>query len=741
MSQLTTSPKDSNSLVRYFIGADKTTEIINKLSGKNLLKIDSETGFYASWAVGKEWLTIKNRGTVGLGRLLPRGERQEIEDELESIEAKFNESLQQKENLTISPQLSLLLKRVKELQAKIYHPQGSFHLTYPFFLRVFTLHLALIQARTQSTEDSQASLNSLVFNGILYLQDALDFAYRERYQDIVIRRGGARNELGYVEDSRKNRSLTQWVAYAENEESLRILRKHLSAKFALKYVEGINFSLAWSALDEFVKLLPSAEEETKVFSLRKAAEAQIAQWRETSETTAQADTFNSSLLMPTAYDEEDSLAPEEKDAADYVKEYYTTLAIGMIGDLPIPGAATLSALTGLFISWIFGGQDDKWKKYADAIEMYIAEEIADLERTQIENDLRTAEEEFNHLCKILDEQEWNFGQDLPFEDELIPRFETLIYNLSEIRYALYDPKSERYKTFPLFDRLFTLYGAVLGTVTTTLQTYDTYEEFRELFVDSRDYLDEAIRSAVNERYWSIYCDVYGPFNDDYRLYDIHSSSHFSDGRVIINGDLMRATDKLMKVELGYVYPNRLKMLAGIRNFDKIVTQYNDFWSERKSDHVAIQPLWPDWFHEVEEARGPVNGSKDTLDEIYNGLTSRDDEPPIYQNLYFNEPCYRSHFHGPRLYKDGSSESEMYIVLTDYPRLGDDILPIEEFDHLDISPVYKVVVYSEENFEGTSYTFTTDPADDSTKKGRYAYPQLSECGFTIKSLKVIYIKSH
>ena len=776
------------------IGSAQTADIINQLPGDNLLQIDPKTNFYQSWPVGKEWQTVKNTGAAGLGRLLPGKERQAIAQELESIEAKFNDCLQQIEptkfqsspkslssllkrikqlqericnseeglesinpfeqelegieakfnnyrqgtsDLQIAPNsalsfpLSMLLKRVKELQERIYHPQGALHLTYPFFLPVFTLHLALIQATAKSIEDGQESLNTLVFSGISYLMNALDSAYREKYDDIDLKRGGARNELGYVEDTRNNKSLTEWVDYGENKESLKTLNKHLSAILALSYVENINFSAAWSVIDQLIKLLPVAQGETEVVSIQKLATAKIAQWKQASETTTQADTFNSTLLIPTAYDE--SIIPEDPDAADYVKEYYKTLAIGYIGDLPIPGAATLSAVTGLFVGWIFGGEQDKWKKYAQAIADYISEEIAGLETTQIENDLIWAEGEFDKLCKILDDQGWEFGQ--PLSSELQDRFIDLIDVLGPLRQDLYNPYSPKYTTFPYFDRLFTLYGAVLGTATTTLSTYDTYEEFKELFTDSRKYLEEAIESAVNYRYNAIKGDWSGAANNS-RFYDDQSLSYFSDKRPLKGNDSrwdgFYDLWYLFQVELGYVYPNRLKMLAGIHNFDNMVDQYNDFWSSRKSDHVAIEPLWDWWYDTVEKKRKEANDYRPSIDI---GYSSWSNGPGVHEDLYFaNTDLYTSHFHGPRLQKgDDSSVGLLYLPLTDYPRV-EDVISLEKFDEIKISPVYNVTVYSEENFEGTSYTFKPS-------KDRFMYAELANCGFTIKSLKINYIKSH
>lgn len=782
------------------IGSAQVADIINQLPGDNLLQIDSKTNFYQSWPIGKEWQTVKNTGAAGLGRLLPGKERQAIAQELESIEAKFNDCLQQIEptkfptspkslssllkrvkklqericnseeglesinpfeqelegieakfknylqgtsDLQIAPNsalsfpLSMLLKRVKELQERIYHPQGALHLTYPFFLPVFTLHLALIQATAKSIEDGQESLNTLVFSGISYLRKALDSAYREKYDDIDLKRGGARNELGYVEDTRNHKSLTQWVDYAENQESLKALNKHLSAKIALSYVEKINFSSAWSVIDEFVKLLPVAQGETEVVSIQKLATAKIAQWKQASETTTQADTFNSTLLIPTAYDE--SIIPEDPDAADYVKEYYKTLAIGLIGDIPIPGAGALSAITGLFVGWIFGGEQDKWKTYAQAIGDYIDEQIVLLETTDIENDLIWAEGEFDYLCRFLEEEGWDFGQplsdDLKTSIELETRFIDLIDFLGPLRQSLYNPASPTYTTFPYFDRLFTLYGAVLGTVTTTLSTYDTYNEFQELFESSRKYLKEAIESAVDYRSNAIEGKWSGAANNS-RFYDNQSYSWFSDKRPL-NGTDSRWDGfydlwYLFQIELGYVYPNRLKMLAGLHNFDNMAAQYNDFWSSRKSDHVAIEPLWDWWYDTVEAQRGRANSYRGYIDD---GYSSWSNGPGVHEDLYFAQHCYASHFYGPKLYNEGSSGGDevMFLALTDYPR-AQDVIPLESFSHVDISSAYEIVVYSEENYGGTCYTFHPN-------KDTCVYRPLSACGFTIKSLKINYIKSH
>lgn len=734
MSPITVSRSELNASARKLINAAQTTDILNQLPGNNLLQIDSATNFYKSWPIGKEWRRIKNIGVAALGTSLTRKERQTIEQKLENIEGKFNDYLQQTKKLPRSRQLSWLLKKIRKLQEQIYHPQGATHSTYPFFLPVFSLHLALIQTTAQSAEDYQESLNTLVFGGVSYLHSALQSAYRQRYEDIVIKRGGARNELGYVEDSRNNKSLTEWVNYAENKESLKALRKYLSAKLALKYVEGINFSVAGSVLDGLIKLLPNEEEEeASVYSIQKAASAQIAQWKQASETTTQVDDLNTRLLIPTAYDE--SLAPEEPEAMDYVKEYYKTLAIGAIGDLPIPGAAALSAVTGLFVGWIFGDENDQWEKYAEAIKDYIDEAITGLETNNIENDLITAEEEFDKLCKILDQNGWEFGQPLSDDpqtcDELQDRFITLISQLNELRQALYNPESKDYTTFPYFDRLFTLHGAVLGTATTTMKTYNTHDEFEEHFKKSRDYLLRAADSAVSYRRGAIDVETKGSSNVS-RFYDDQSDSYFSDKRPL-NGndarwDAAYALKHLLQTELGYVYPNRLKILASIHNFDKMVDQYNEFWSERKSDHVPIERLFDEWHDKVRDAGFDYSdpGIRGTIND---GYSSWDNGPAVYDGLYYDETLSPIDLCGPLIFNSGNPYVQMYLPITDYPRTQD-VIPLGKFDTIDISPLYKMIVYSEENFEGNSYTFNHSSSSIS----------LSNCGFEIQSIQVIYTKS-
>lgn len=221
-----------------------------------------------------------------------------------------------------------------------------------------------------------------------------------------------------------------------------------------------------------------------------------------------------------------------------------------------------------------------------------------------------------------------------------------------------------------------------------------------------------------------------------QFYDEQTNSYFSDKRPLgstkICWDAYYALWKLLKVELGYVYPNRLKILAAIQNFDKLVGKYNNYWSERKPNHVAIEPLWNEWYDEVEiERRAAGSANRSIIDKGYNEYWSNG--AGVHDGLYFVENADSSHFHGPKLFKQGDSDN-MYLPLADYPRV-DDVIPLEKFDQLDISPVYNVIVYSEENFGGNSYTFAPN------RPGKFFYPKLSSCGFSIKSLKIVYTKSH
>ena len=142
---------------------------------------------------------------------------------------------------------------------------------------------------------------------------------------------------------------------------------------------------------------------------------------------------------------------------------------------------------------------------------------------------------------------------------------------------------------------------------------------------------------------------------------------------------------------------------------------------------------------MESQRGVANGQREMID---NGYQAWGNGPAVYNDLYFHEHIYASHFQGPRFYHSGQDE-HMYLALQDYPALSrkvensgetEVIVPIDRFTNVDFSPCYKIVVFSEENFEGNSYTF-------SSGNGYFRYPPLSDCGCDIKSLKIQYTRGH
>lgn len=720
------------------ISAPQTINSLNGTELESAFYIDDKSNFYSSWPDTLTWKRSINAVNATLGSLLPARHRETLENDLNDVAVAFNEILPINEKTFDSEYLHLLLFKIQNIEKELFNSHFPVHLSLPYFVPTFTLHIAIIQAFDlyMDKHEHGESAIQFIFNSAHYLNNALNCAYHTRFNEISLVRCGPYNKLAFVQDNKTSKPLSESHLYNNNLYALKAIQNKHAHQSAVQYTQGIDFSVAQRLVDDAMAIFELNNSTDDSYSVQSSAHKQLAVWKE----KQSASLHNEHLAL---YDEPIWVA-DDKDGFDYVKEYYSTVAIAMIGDLPIPGAATLSAVTGLFVSWLMPDQASKWKKYAEAIGNYIDQQLTAQELNDIENELVVAEKEFDAICKFLEENSdgWQLGEDFP-DPEIEQRFIVLIYNIKETRQRIFNPNCALHNTFPYFDRLFTLYGSIIGSATVSLNSYNTYEEFQDFYTDARDYLHNAVQSAVDYRVEKLRGD-YGGASNVSRMYDGQSSSFYSDKRPL-NGSSNRwdgyyALQAYLDVELGYVYPNRLKLLAGLNNFDKFSKQYNDFWASKNPDHVMIQPLSNEWAELIDTKRGEANGKRSTIDSGYSHWSNG---PGVQHNLYFGEHTYRSHLLGPRLYKEDSGVEGMYVPLQDYPTFkgtnpidGSEaiIIPIENFNKLEISPCYSVTVYSEENFEGSSHTF-------SNGGNKFSYLALSSCGFSIKSLSVSYTKGY
>ncbi|KJY74769.1 hypothetical protein [Vibrio nigripulchritudo] len=723
---------------------DNVTNTIGRLketSLGDLFTLDENTDFYASWPTLNQLLNAGSSMTAILGSSIPAESKSSVESRLNKAYGLFRNTLPLNTDTSDTDSIREILSVVKEVEQELYHSSFPRHLSLPYLVPTLTLHTALIQAHqlldnSTSNKDENCATSELIFNSITYLNDALNSAYLTRFNQIEVIQCGPQNKYSFIKDTKNNKALSDLFDHSKNINSVKAVKNKNANQIALDYVKNIDFSTAHLLVDGLVNHFEGHFSNKNSYSTAESYNKQIDVWN--TELARSVDNPNLALRDDPIW------VSDDKDCYDYVKEYYSTVAIAMIGDLPIPGAATLSAVTGLFVSWLMPDQASKWKKYAEAIGNYIDQQLTEQELNNIENELIVAEEEFDAICKFLEANSdgWHLGDEFP-DSEVETRFIDLINSVKLTKQRIFNPNCELHNTFPYFDRLFTLYGSVIGSATVSLNSYNTYDEFQDFYADARAYLDGAMKSAVDYRTEKLRGD-YGGASNVSRMYDGQRSSFYSDKRPL-NGSSNRwdgyyALIAHLDVELGYDYPNRLKLVAGLRNFDKFSERYNEFWASKNPAHVAILPLYDDWKELVETKRGEANGKRSTIDSGYSHWSNG---PGVQHNLYFGENMYRSHFFGPRLYVEDSNEEGFYVALQDYPTFKGQnpltgateiIVPIEDFNKVELSPCYSLVVYSEENFEGSSFTF-------SNGGNKFNYQRLDNSGFTIKSLKVVYTKDY
>ena len=704
-----------------------------------LFTYDEDKGFYTEWPQPNMQRVDALFAGINCPELYKT--KPQFDQTLNSLCASFNELLPLEDTGDSYGKLVQLAQKVEEFEQQLFAQKSELHFSLPYFDQVFSLHFAMIQGMQilRECEDHLEAAVSLTYKSLERLDKASSCAYEHRYSAVKVMRCGPNSQFAYVQDNAKEKALTTLMPYNENLEKLNTIKEHFASQEALCYVENIDFSIAQCVVDSTIEFLEKTDEEEVLVSSLKMHNRMVDTWQ----TEQLRHSENEHIATYEAPWE-----AGEKTSFDYVKEYYKTVAIGLIGDLPIPGAAAISAVTGLFVGWIFDDREQqiqRWKTYANQINQYIDQKVTDVELKSIENELIAAEEEFDQISRYLDNNpnQWGPGIDFP-NQEIRTRFINLINNIKITKQRVFNPNCAMHASFPYFDRLFTLYGSIMGSATVSLETYNTYEEFQNFFEQSREYLDNAMHSAINYRTGKLDGHYNGCTNVS-RMYDyqLGDESTYSDKRPLHGYDNRwdgyKALQRYLDIELGYVYPNRLKILAGLQNFDKFVVKYNEFWHLHNDNHQDIMPLTGEWISKMESQRGVANGQREMID---NGYQAWGNGPAVYNDLYFHEHIYASHFQGPRFYHSGQDE-HMYLALQDYPALSrkventgetEVIVPIDRFTNVDFSPCYKIVVFSEENFEGNSYTF-------SSGNGYFRYPPLSDCGFDIKSLKIQYTRGH
>ncbi len=709
--------------------------VLNNVSP--LFTYDEDKGFYTEWPQPN--MKRVNTLFAGIDRPEVYKSKPQFDQILNSLCASFNELLPLEDTGDSYRKLVQLAQNVEEFEQQLFAQKSELHFSLPYFDQVFSLHFAMIQGMQilRENEDHLEAAVSLTYKSLDLLDKATACAYEHRYHAVKVMRCGPNNQFAYVQDHTKEKALTTLMPYNENLDKLNTIKEHFASQEALCYVENIDFSIAQCVVDSTIEFLEKTDEEEVLVSSLKMHNRMVDTWQ----TEQLRHSENEHIATYEAPWE-----AGEKTSFDYVKEYYKTVAIGLIGDLPIPGAAAISAVTGLFVGWIFDDREQqiqRWKTYANQINQYIDQKVTDVELKSIENELIAAEEEFDQISRYLDDNpnQWGPGIDFP-NQEIRTRFINLINNIKLTKQRVFNPNCAMHATFPYFDRLFTLYGSIMGSATVSLETYNTYEEFQNFFTQSRTYLDNAMHSSIDYRTGKLdgHCD-----GNVSRMYDyqLGNNSTYSDKRPLKGKEVRwngyRALKLYLDIELGYVYPNRLKILAGLHNFDKFVVGYNNFWNQYNDNHHDITPLASEWINKMESQRGVADGQRDTIDI---GYSHWDNGPGVLGHLYFYENIYASHFQGPCFYNSNSDE-EMYLAIQDYPALSrqtpnsnetEVIVPMEKFNKISYSPCYQIVVFSEENFEGKSHTFESG-------KGWSSYYLISDCGFDIKSLKVQYTAGH
>jgi hypothetical protein len=286
--------------------------------------------------------------------------------------------------------------------------------------------------------------------------------------------------------------------------------------------------------------------------------------------------------------------PKDKNLATSIAK---NVAEELVGELPIPG---LDLALGIFTSWLLPDKHPTWQEIGASIAKMIKDALDEMDLNNIDNAISDVERGYDNVSKELKYYGWQEGE--PLNDEFKTKLILLDSEVNEAKKVLYHSYADKYKTFPFFERYFTLHNAIASTCIKVLDTdYPEVTLKENLYVPTYTYLQEVLVNCVEQRKKEI-VKLKGNRNTYYDKDDRHdrvlTDSWEPDSQW--HDEVIDKRHPYLQNKAAATYICKLKLKADFTNYDKLVTVYN----QDRGDSLPL--IMPDWNKKIKALVDEMN---------------------------------------------------------------------------------------------------------------------------------------
>lgn len=362
--------------LRHTFPFEAMVSVMAELGVTGLGEQDKKTGWVTHWPSEQEWRSYTCIFDNFIFRL-DNAEADALATRLTETEEKYNEWLSQSgPEMTDEHRvggLNALLSSLDELKNLICDQPKEKHLTYPYFARWLTLHIAVLGSLFVCADQERRGIiesrNAVWRLGFKYIVQATQSAYRARHQLIKIRRTRMHPVEYFLADTATNFQLT--APKAGRSFDMLELRQQEAEQLAVAYIRRAGFRTGFRMLQIFRDAaIPPTEANTD----------------EPREEIMPMDTWHRLQRMqmtpPPVLQQGDSNGTQGGKITQSDKsrgttkssndQFWTVLTEELRGNLPIPSGlgTAISMVTGILIKWIKFNQEQHsidWEKISDEL--------------------------------------------------------------------------------------------------------------------------------------------------------------------------------------------------------------------------------------------------------------------------------------------------------------------------------------------------------------------------------------
>ena len=473
---------------------DSVAAVLKDLRVEGLSAKSEKTGLFTRWLNQEDWRPY----TQDLMRefLFKPDEREQaiLEDQLAEAEQAFDEFLQEcvATDKASADRLRTLLEKLDDLKEKICQQATASHETYPWFVRWFTLHMAVIGS-LMLFEDQKKRANIAAIKvwtqGLAYLGQAAESAYHSRLRHIEVRATVLEPRHYFLFDKFHNLPLSepQAVTRALMSAQCRLTGARRARDYILRSGLHVGFRSLQIIGDS---LVIHDDSPLKGEDMKQPVE----RWRGfIREINSESEYLNTEL---SAFRELSAVSPAPEDTSRTTKsagEFFVELA-SLASLLPIPGANAIGMI-GLFVEWLLPNTQPDWDQMIAEIDALIEAKLEDFEQHQIEQEVAAGEDMFDRFLREFeaDDQKPEPGEELPagHYDKLLD----IISQCEVTKQKIFNPHAGVMASMAYFQRWFIMYLSVLVTARThpipSIGVSGANARMVDLFKDTNDYFDQA----------------------------------------------------------------------------------------------------------------------------------------------------------------------------------------------------------------------------------------------------------